>query len=95
MARMLLFAAAREAAGCREVEITATSLGEALALAVERFGPPFEKLLPYCTMTVDQVAVPSQEVSPTPVSQSSEIGVLPPVSGGSTGVPPARRSGPR
>jgi molybdopterin adenylyltransferase len=83
MARLLLFATARETAGCRQAEITATSLGQALELASERFGPPFERLLRHCTTVVDEVVVPSEQAWETPVGHASEIAVLPPVSGGS------------
>jgi molybdopterin converting factor small subunit len=82
MARLLLFAAVRDAARCREAEVTATSLGQALRLAGERFGPAFESLLPYCTVVVDEVVVPAQRAWETAVHDNSRIAVLPPVSGG-------------
>lgn len=82
MARLLLFAAVREVARCREAEVTATSLEQALRLAGERFGPAFEGLLPYCTVVVDEVVVPRDRPWETPVRDTSRIAVLPPVSGG-------------
>ncbi len=78
MARLLLFAAVREAAGCRETEVGATSLGQALRLACDRFGWPFERLLPYCTTVVDEVVVHPQRAWDTPVDETSRIAVLPP-----------------
>jgi len=82
MARLLLFAAAREAAGCREAEIPATSLGEALDVAVERFGPDFGRVLSFCSLLVDESTVPRSGAREVPVAETTEIAVLPPVSGG-------------
>jgi len=82
MARLVLFAAAREAAGCRETEIPATSLGEALDAAVERFGPDFARILAFCSVLVDESTVPRARAWDVPVAETTEIAVLPPVSGG-------------
>lgn len=82
MARLVLFAAAREAAGCRETEIPATSLGEALDAAVERFGPDFARILAFCSVLVDESTVPRDRAWDVPVAETTEIAVLPPVSGG-------------
>jgi len=82
MARLVLFAAAREAAGCRQTEIPATSVGEALDAAVERFGPDFARILGFCTVLVDESSVPRARVWEVPVAETTEIAVLPPVSGG-------------
>ncbi len=82
MARLVLFAAAREAAGCREVEVPATSVGEALDAAAERFGSDFARILAFCSVLVDESSVPRARVWDVPVEETTEIAVLPPVSGG-------------
>ncbi len=82
MARLVMFAAAREAAGCREAEVAATSVGEALDAAAERFGPDFARILRFCSVLVDESTVPRARAWDVPVEETTEIAVLPPVSGG-------------
>jgi molybdopterin adenylyltransferase len=82
MARLVLFAAAREAAGCREVDIPATSVGEVLDAAATRFGPEFVSVLRYCSILVDESTVPRNQAWEVAVEATTEIAVLPPVSGG-------------
>ena len=82
MARLLLFAAVREAAGCRTAEVAASSVGEALAVATERFGPGFERLVRCCTLLVDDEPLPRGAVWSVTVDDTTEIALLPPVSGG-------------
>lgn len=82
MARLLLFASAREAAGCRSAEFHAASVGEALDAAVERFGESFAEILAFCSVLVDDATVARAAAWDTPVDDTSEIAVLPPVSGG-------------
>ncbi len=85
MTKLLLFAAAREAAGCRELELEAGTVGEALAMATDRLGPGFERLLPRCAVFVDEDAVPPGRMWETSVGEGTEVAILPPVSGGAHG----------
>jgi molybdopterin adenylyltransferase len=82
VARLLLFAAVREAAGCREADVTGSSVGEALLTACERFGPAFERLLRFCTVLVDEEPVARSAAWSVVVGERTEIALLPPVSGG-------------
>jgi molybdopterin converting factor small subunit len=73
-----LFAAAREAAGTGAVEIVAPTVGDVLSEARSRFGGPFVEVLDTAKVWLDgEPADPSD-----PVDESSEVAVLPPVSGG-------------
>ena len=85
MARLLLFAAAREAAGCREAEVEAGTVGEALQAAAARFGRAFEGLLGCCAVLVGDTPVAPDRRWETPVGPGTEVAVLPPVSGGEHG----------
>ncbi len=83
--RLLLFAAVREAAGSREVELEAGTVGEALKMAADRFGPDFERLLPSCAVFLDESPVAPAQLWDTAVAHGAEIAILPPVSGGQHG----------
>lgn len=91
MARLLLFAAAREAAGRRTLDVDAASVGEALKLAVERLGPEFERILSSCTVLVGDEKVDRDAAFGVPAGAGTEIAVLPPVSGGAQEGPEALR----
>lgn len=79
MARLLLFASAREAAGQSRETIPGETVGDVLATARLRFGPRFETVLESCTVWLN-----GEECDPeSPVGESDEVAVLPPVSGGS------------
>ena len=75
---MLLFAAAREAAGTPRAAISASTVGEALDEARRRYGEAFIQVLERSRVWLngDPVA-PGQ-----PLSDGDELAVLPPVSGG-------------
>lgn len=76
--RLLLFAAAREAAGAREVEMSAATLTDLLDQARSRFGEGFAAVLDRSRVWVNgEPSDPS-----TPLSAGDEVAVLPPVSGG-------------
>ena len=76
--RLLLFASAREAAGTREVSLTASTVGEVLELARTRFGAGFSSVLDR-----SRVWVNGEPAGPeTRLSEGDEVAVLPPVSGG-------------
>lgn len=83
MARLLLFAAIREAAGgARALDVDASSVGEALKVACERYGQRFERILQLCTILHREEAVDAAERWGRAVARDDEIAVLPPVSGG-------------
>ncbi len=78
MATLLLFAAARDAAGCRSVVIEADTVGAILDEAVHRFGDHFAAVLAHSKVWVDGEPASRSES----VTSTSEVAVLPPVSGG-------------
>jgi molybdopterin converting factor small subunit len=81
--RLLLFAAAREAAGCSrdEFELTAgSSLGRLLTDAVARYGDPFAAVLGTARVWIN--ADEPERDRATLLREGDEIAVLPPVSGG-------------
>jgi molybdopterin converting factor small subunit len=76
--RLLLFASAREAAGCSrdEFELAAGApLGTLLDDAVERYGQPFALVLARARVWINVDRS-------TELREDDEIAVLPPVSGG-------------
>jgi molybdopterin converting factor small subunit len=78
VARLRLFASAREAAGTGRDVIDGATVGEVLAAAADRYGDAFSALLPACRIWVNgEPADPTSGVGPT-----DEVAVLPPVSGG-------------
>lgn len=79
MARLLLFASAREAAGRSSETIHGETVADVLEAARQRFGPRFEAVLGSCTVWLN-----GEECDPhARVVDSDEVAVLPPVSGGS------------
>ena len=78
MARLRLFASAREAAGTSQEVIDGSTVGEVLNIAVSRFGTQFESVLGACRVWVNGESVEMEH----PVGASDEVAVLPPVSGG-------------
>ncbi len=78
MATLLLFAAARDAAGCRSIVIEADTVGAVLDQAVSRFGGHFAAVLAHSKVWVDGEPADRSE----PVTDQNEVAVLPPVSGG-------------
>ncbi len=78
MARLRMFASAREAAGTSRDEVSGTTVREVLEEACSRYGHDFAQMLETC-----QVWCNGEPVAPnTAVSDDDEIAVLPPVSGG-------------
>jgi molybdopterin synthase sulfur carrier subunit len=78
VARLLLFASAREAAGQSQDVIAGETVGEVLTMAKQRFGPRFESVLDSCTVWLNgEACEPDARVGAT-----DEVAVLPPVSGG-------------
>jgi molybdopterin converting factor small subunit len=78
VARLLLFAAAAQAAGARQWDVDQPTVGAVLDEAVERFGPGFAAVLPTCAVWCN--GEPAHR--DTPVRPDDEVAVLPPVSGG-------------
>jgi molybdopterin converting factor small subunit len=78
VARVVLFASAREAAGRSREVLAGTTIAEVLDAAKQQFGPSFEAVLSSCTVWLN-----GEECTPeTVVSDADEVAVLPPVSGG-------------
>ena len=78
MARLRLFASAREAAGTGTDEIDATTVDGVLGAAVQRYGQGFADVLGTCKIWLN-----GQETDRTAaVGPGDEVAVLPPVSGG-------------
>ena len=78
MARILLFASAREAAGRSRDTIAGATVADVLDSAKHQFGPTFATVLASCTVWLN-----GEECTPdTQVVDSDEVAVLPPVSGG-------------
>lgn len=78
MARLRLFAQAREVAGTRDWSCEASTVGEVLDAACAAFGPDFARVLPHCRVWVDGEPADHD----TAVTATNEVAVLPPVSGG-------------
>jgi molybdopterin synthase sulfur carrier subunit len=80
MARLRLFARAREAAGTAEITFDAPTLGALLATARAEFGAEFSAVLDTSRVWIngDEPGAGDQ----TPLASSDEVAVLPPVSGG-------------
>jgi len=78
--RLLLFASARDAAGCASETIEAATLGALLDEARARFGGDFTAVLEHARVWVngDEPA----DGDATQLAEGDEVAVLPPVSGG-------------
>jgi len=80
VARVRLFASARDAAGTGADEIDGATVAEVLRKAEARYGQRFSDVLPTCKVWVNgNDAAPDAALGP-----DDELAVLPPVSGGST-----------
>ncbi|MEI8238001.1 MAG: MoaD/ThiS family protein [Actinomycetota bacterium] len=78
MATLRLFAAARDAAGVGHEHIDESTVAAVLAVAVSKYGPTFESVLPSCRVWVNGEPADLH----TAVGERDEVAVLPPVSGG-------------
>lgn len=82
MAKLVLFAAAREyAGGVSEAEVKASTLGQVLEWAASAYGDRFAALLERSSILVEEEQVDPAERD-LPVGPTTEVCVLPPVSGG-------------
>lgn len=78
MARLRLFAQAREAAGTNEAEFVGATVADVLNEAIASFGTAFADVV-----AMSKVWVNGEEVPLTHhVGDNDEVAVLPPVSGG-------------
>jgi molybdopterin synthase sulfur carrier subunit len=78
VARLRLFAQAREAAGTSSGEIDGATLADVLTGATQRYGSEFARVLAISAVWVNgSPAAPESVVGP-----DDEVVVLPPVSGG-------------
>jgi molybdopterin converting factor small subunit len=78
MARLRLFAAAREAAGCGSTTLDGATVGDVLEHARDRFGAPFTQVLDGSRVWLNGDPASLDAV----VTDDDEVAVLPPVSGG-------------
>ena len=78
MARVRLFAQAREAAGVRDVDVDEATVGEVVDELVRRFGSPLQEVIATSTIWLNGDVVAADH----PAAASDEVAVLPPVSGG-------------
>jgi molybdopterin converting factor small subunit len=78
MARLRLFASARDAAGLGQDEVPGATVGEVVDAACARYGERFRDVLATCRIWCN-----GEDCTPdTPVTDTDEVAVLPPVSGG-------------
>jgi molybdopterin synthase sulfur carrier subunit len=78
MARLRLFAAAREAAGIGDDVVSGSTVAEVLSEAEKRYGLAFTDIV-----RTSKVWLNGEECDmSSPVVDSDEIAILPPVSGG-------------
>lgn len=78
MARVRLFAQAREAAGCGEASVAGSTVAEVLEAATAMWGERFAAVLGQSKVWCNGEEVPPDH----PVGDNDEVAVLPPVSGG-------------
>ena len=78
MARVKLFASARQAAGTSSEEIAGRTVDEVLHIAAEKFGSEFVEVMKTCRVWLNGEEV----VGSTAVGEADEVAILPPVSGG-------------
>ena len=78
MARVKLFASARQAAGTASDEISGRTVDEVLQVAAEKFGAEFVAVLKSCRVWLNG----EEAIGTTVVGDADEVALLPPVSGG-------------
>jgi sulfur-carrier protein len=78
VARLRLFASAREAAGTGRDVVDGSTVADVLSASIERYGAAFAAVLPTCRVWVNgEPAEPD-----VAVGEADEVALLPPVSGG-------------
>lgn len=78
MPTLRLFAQARVSAGIGSDIVDGATIDEVVAAAVLRYGPEFERVLATCRVWLNGDEAPGD----TPVGETDEIAIIPPVSGG-------------
>lgn len=78
MASLRLFASAREAAGTGRDTVDGDTVDDVLAEAARRYGPAFAEVVANSRVWCNG----EPATGDTPVRESDEVAVLPPVSGG-------------
>jgi sulfur-carrier protein len=78
VATLLLFAAAREAAGTRSLQLPGATVGDVLDAAVAQCGDHLAKVIAHSKVWLDG----DETDRSAAVTDRSEVAVLPPVSGG-------------
>jgi molybdopterin converting factor small subunit len=78
VAVLRLFAQAREAAGTGRDVVDGATVDDVLAAAQARYGRDFSALLPTCRVWVNG----DEAAGGDPVTDTDEVAVIPPVSGG-------------
>ena len=78
MARLRLFASARQAAGTSNQEIPGGTVDEVLQIAGERFGADFVAVMATCRVWLNG----EEAIGTAMVNDADEVALLPPVSGG-------------
>lgn len=82
MPTLRFFASLRDAAGCDRTQIDATTAGDAVRAAADRFGPTFAAIAARCAVVVGDDHIPAGMLDAQTVTDADEIALLPPVSGG-------------
>ncbi len=78
MARLRLFASARQVAGTSSPEIAGDTVDQVLQAAGERFGADFVAVMATCRVWLNG----EEAVGTAMVNDADEVALLPPVSGG-------------
>ena len=78
MARLRLFAAARQAAGTAQTAVPGSTVTEVLEAAVDRFGPELGRVIERSRIWINGEPAGAEDR----VDEADEVAVLPPVSGG-------------
>ncbi len=81
MPTLRLFATIRVAAGTGRDQVPGSTVAEVVAAASDRYGESFAELVPICRVWVNGEAAESDTV----VTETDEVALLPPVSGGGPG----------
>jgi molybdopterin converting factor small subunit len=78
MAQMLFFGPAKSISKTSRIEISAQDIREALDVVINLYGPELEKLISCSRVWLNGIEVDWS----TQVTQSDEIAIIPPTSGG-------------
>lgn len=79
MVTVRYFAGAAEAAGTDKEQVSATSVGELIAVVVAVHGPGLQRVIEQCSLLADGVYVRDPRL---PLAEGATVDVLPPFAGG-------------